>query len=165
MAVEGKGYCVLKWTLIFLSVFTSSAWGFFRFMRNYETLTGGTNPYNDSIFWSEISVAAVQTFSFSILIYSICRIRNFLKRQGLEHQINSKMICLHGVCVGAYLSANMMLILLFTIAGNDSMKHKHAIVTTLVWILVCLCQFITQISLIMIFWEIGKENPLKKYKD
>jgi hypothetical protein len=34
----------------------------------------------------------------------------------------------------------------------------------LTWILVSLFQFVTQISLILIFLEIGKKNPLKDFE-
>lgn len=108
----------------------------------------------------------MQTLAFVVLICAIVKIRSFLNKTGMHSQINSRMICLHGLCVGGYMFSNLLLILVIIINRISNAKRGHGIYVLmgLTWILVSLFQFVTQISLILIFLEIGKKNPLKDFE-
>jgi hypothetical protein len=63
----------------------------------------------------------VQSICFILLIYGIVKIRTFLKSTGMSNQINSRMICLHSVCVSAFLLSNFLLyleIIIFSMTEN-----------------------------------------------
>jgi len=73
------------------------------------------------------------------------------------------MICLQCVCFGSYLFANLLLyieIILFSLVGENK-NQQHARIVMSIWILNEFLLFVTQTSLILIFLEIGKNNPFK----
>lgn len=107
----------------------------------------------------------MQTISFAILIYAIVKIRNFIVHNGLKNLINSRMICLHVVCFGSYLLANILLYIEIGYYSFHSQTDNadHAKVVMWMWIVNLVLTFITEASLILIFLEIGKMNPMKKY--
>jgi hypothetical protein len=104
------------------------------------------------------------TISFAILIYSIVKIRSFIIYNGLRNLMNSKIICLHVVCFGSYVAANVLLFVEIGVYSFGEKTQLHARVVMLMWILNLVLTFITQTTLILIFMEIGKMNPIKQQK-
>jgi hypothetical protein len=102
------------------------------------------------------------TISFAILIYAIVKIRSFIIYNGLKNIMNSKMICLHVVCFGSYIIANLMLFAEIGVYSFGQQSDNHAEVVMIMWIINLVLTFITQTTLILIFLEIGKMNPIKK---
>ena len=56
------------------------------------------------------------------------------------------------------------LLVIAVVIINSSTHQKLYALMTCTWIAVGLFQFVTQISLILIFLEIGKKNPLKEFE-
>jgi len=105
------------------------------------------------------------TISFAILIYSMVKIRNFIIYNGLRNVINSQMMCLHLVCFGSYVAANILLFveIIFYSFGDDGEMHGRVVM--FMWIINLVLTFITQTTLILIFLEIGKmSQPVKQSK-
>jgi len=102
------------------------------------------------------------SISFAILIYSIVKIRSFIIYNGLGNVINSKIICLHVVCFGSYVAANVLLFAEIGVYSFGEQTERHARAVMLIWILNLVLTFITQTTLILIFMEIGKMNPIKQ---
>lgn len=76
------------------------------------------------------------------------------------------MICLQSVCFGSYLFANILLYLEIAFYSTNENPDAHQQeVLMCVWILATFLSFVTQCSLILIFLEIGKKNPLKRQED
>jgi hypothetical protein len=91
------------------------------------------------------------------------KIRNFIVKNGLGSQINTRMICLQSVCFGSYLLANILLyveIVLFSTTEFPTTQQQCVLL--IVWIIATFLSFVTQCSLILIFLEIGKKNPLRR---
>lgn len=157
---------MIYWTLLVLNALFATVWGVLKFWRNYRVRYMQETSATDNIeFYSQILNGVMLTVSFAILIYAIVKIRRFIVHNGLRNQINSRMICLHVVCFGSYVLAN---VLLFTEIGYYSFKlqtdnPQHAQVVMWMWIVSLVLTFIVQTSLILIFMEIGKMNPMRKY--
>ena len=94
-----------------------------------------------------------------MLSYGIMKIRSFLQETGMKNQINSKAMCLHGACFGAFMLAQFALIFecLF-LAGNQNSHNDDARTAMTVWIINLFLQFIVQVTLIFIFRGLGQKS-------
>lgn len=151
--------------MIFLSFASAVLWGTFRFMRNYNMYNSIDDNYAPEIFYGQLTTGIVQSISFVVLIIGILRIRGFLKHSGLNQPINSRMICLHGLCFGTFMIAEFVLLTETIIFSKSETKTEaHTRIIMWVWISCLFLQFVTQLSLIFIFLELGKKKPNKSIK-
>jgi hypothetical protein len=126
---------VLYWTLLLLNLVFVTIWGSLKFWRNYEIYKKKTPSGDNLEFYSQILSGLMLTISFAILIYSILKIRSFIIYNGLRNLMNSKIICLHVVCFGSYVSANVLLFAEIGVYSFGDQSDTHAIVVMLMWIL------------------------------
>lgn len=150
----------MYWALLVLNIFFACAWGFLRFWRHYVKYMRQKFTKETWEFYSQILTGFMLTVSFAILFYAIVKIRRFIVHNGLRNQINSRMVCLHVVCFGSYLLANIML---YVEIGFYSFRTtgEHAKVVMYIWILHQFLTFITEATMILIFLEIGKMKFLR----
>lgn len=69
------------------------------------------------------------------------------------------MIWLQAICFGSYLAANILLFIEIGIFSSNQNGSPTAIL--IIYIISLTLSFVTQTTMIMIFLEIGKRNPLR----
>jgi hypothetical protein len=84
----------------------------------------------------------------------------------MQNQINTKAIVLHSVCFGMFLLSEFLMFLEIVIGGylhgredySGTPSKRYAKTVISVWIVALFMQFITQMSLLLIFTELGKKQ-------
>jgi hypothetical protein len=125
----------MYWTFFALNIFFATLWGVIRFWRHYQRYKHQKFTQDTWEFYSQILNGFMLTISFAILFFAIVKIRSFIVHNGLRNQINSRMVCLHVVCFGSYLLANILLYIEIGFYSFSNPAGKHAKVVMYIWIL------------------------------